>query len=93
MAGTIHVTRTPIFGNGCPMGSHGTGEQLSPRPVRPRKTGRDPDSYLGYPAGPRPVPNRSRLLKPLFYVLFTRFPFLINRIINRKKEYLYPELY
>jgi hypothetical protein len=48
--------------------------------------GRDLDSYLGYPAGPRPVPNRSRLLKLLFYALFTRFPFLINRIINRKKR-------
>jgi hypothetical protein len=37
-------------------------------PVGPRKTGRDLDSYLGYPAGPRPVPNRYRLLKPPFYV-------------------------
>jgi hypothetical protein len=78
----------------------GRGEQLSPRPVGPRKTGRDLDSCSGYPAGRRPVPNSSRLLKPLFlrvltrfYALFTRFLFLINRIINREKKYLYPELY
>jgi hypothetical protein len=77
------------------MGSHGTGGTAFPRPVGPRKTGRDLDAYLGYPAGPRPVPNRSRLLKPpflrvltRFYALFTRFPFLINRIINRKKNYI-----
>jgi hypothetical protein len=33
----------------------GRGEQLPPRPAGPRKTGRDLDSYLGYPAGSRPV--------------------------------------
>jgi hypothetical protein len=44
------------------------GNRFPPRPVGPRKTGWDLDSYLGYTAGPRPVPNRSRLLKSLFYV-------------------------